>query len=453
MDALKELAPARAARGAHAVLDAARASAATCARGCAASAPGIACGARRSSSRASASSWAAAKTTGATRAESSSSASSSSAARARAMSRGRTPDRGPRCSSSASVRRVKEANEMREEKPQRPRKSSLRRRRSTRSARRNGTPRSRSAGRPEEAMRQNPKLAPPDKRRAGRHPHPARGRVLRVGGVAAGAARRGRGGGPGPKTTAPPRVFPDLRRIHYTHPTKAAHAMGEPGKEGGFLADALAPPGGFTLENAIRASGEHLDGAFAHAMLQKCSCADGAGGSRSAACSQRRPVLRHCALGGGGSARRARRSPRKGVEIRVRSRAAGSRPRPSRLSHAPRPAVRELPPGRHEACEKVARNGPSPTGRAVRPPGGRYARNGPGPFQVLAAALQARGGRSERRRRAPRHLERQLPAGRVRGAPEARASRLVVRRFQGGRRRRARRRRSATRCCGTVGRS
>ena len=84
----------------------------------------------------------------------------------------------------------------------------------------------------------------------------------------------------GPKTTAPPRVFPDLRRIHYTHPTKAAHAMGEPGKEGGFLADALAPPGGFTLENAIVASGEHLDGAFAHAMLQRCSCADGAGGSR-----------------------------------------------------------------------------------------------------------------------------------------------------------------------------
>ena len=47
-------------------------------------------------------------------------------------------------------------------------------------------------------------------------------------------------------------------------------------------ADALAPPGGFTLENALVASGEHLDGAFAHAMLQRCSCADGAGGSRSA---------------------------------------------------------------------------------------------------------------------------------------------------------------------------
>ena len=44
---------------------------------------------------------------------------------------------------------------------QRPRKSSLRRRRSTRSARRNGTPRSRSAGRSEEAMRQNPALKKP----------------------------------------------------------------------------------------------------------------------------------------------------------------------------------------------------------------------------------------------------------------------------------------------------
>ena len=81
----------------------------------------------------------------------------------------------------------------------------------------------------------------------------------------------------GPATrTAPPLLAPSLDTIRYTHKTRAAHGMGEPGKEGGMLADALAPPAGYTLDNALVVSGEHLDKGFIHSLLQTCSCADGA---------------------------------------------------------------------------------------------------------------------------------------------------------------------------------
>ncbi|KAH8050243.1 hypothetical protein JL720_15435 [Aureococcus anophagefferens] len=68
---------------------------------------------------------------------------------------------------------------------------------------------------------------------------------------------------------------PSLDEIRYTPRTGAMHGRGEVGA--GALADALAAPKGFTLDNAL-APGEQLDGIFAHTMLQRCACADGAGG-------------------------------------------------------------------------------------------------------------------------------------------------------------------------------
>ncbi|KAH8063004.1 hypothetical protein JL722_2158 [Aureococcus anophagefferens] len=76
--------------------------------------------------------------------------------------------------------------------------------------------------------------------------------------------------------TAAPKQQPSLDEIRYTPRTGAMHGRGEVGA--GALADALAAPKGFTLDNALVASGEQLDGIFAHTMLQRCACADGAGG-------------------------------------------------------------------------------------------------------------------------------------------------------------------------------
>ncbi|KAH8064714.1 hypothetical protein JL722_1594 [Aureococcus anophagefferens] len=77
-------------------------------------------------------------------------------------------------------------------------------------------------------------------------------------------------------STAAPKQQPSLDEIRYTPRTGAMHGRGEVGA--GALADALAAPKGFTLDNALVASGEQLDGIFAHTMLQRCACADGAGG-------------------------------------------------------------------------------------------------------------------------------------------------------------------------------
>ena len=75
-------------------------------------------------------------------------------------------------------------------------------------------------------------------------------------------------------STAAPKHAPSLDEIRYTPRTGAMHGRGEVGA--GALADALAAPKGFTLDNALVASGEQLDGIFAHTMLQRCACADGA---------------------------------------------------------------------------------------------------------------------------------------------------------------------------------
>ncbi|KAH8075374.1 hypothetical protein JL721_1379 [Aureococcus anophagefferens] len=80
----------------------------------------------------------------------------------------------------------------------------------------------------------------------------------------------------GATSTAAPKQQPSLDEIRYTPRTGAMHGRGEVGA--GALADALAAPKGFTLDNALVASGEQLDGIFAHTMLQRCACADGAGG-------------------------------------------------------------------------------------------------------------------------------------------------------------------------------
>ena len=80
----------------------------------------------------------------------------------------------------------------------------------------------------------------------------------------------------GAKETLPPKVAPSLTDIRYSPRRGAAHGRGEPGRDGAILADALAAPAGFTLDNALISSGEQLNGAFAHTMLQRCSCADGA---------------------------------------------------------------------------------------------------------------------------------------------------------------------------------
>ena len=146
---------------------------------------------------------------------------------------------------------------------QKPRKSSLRRRRSTRSARRNGTPRSRSGP-------CRPTLESCARTSSTRGWRRCRRSAARTRRRTPGRRRR------------PRRASSRICGASTTRTRRRRRRPGEPGKEGGFLADALAPPGGFTLENAIVCSGEHLDGAFAHAMLQRCSCADGAGGSRSA---------------------------------------------------------------------------------------------------------------------------------------------------------------------------
>jgi hypothetical protein len=80
--------------------------------------------------------------------------------------------------------------------------------------------------------------------------------------------------------TAAPLLPPDLGAVRFTHKTRAAHGKGEPGREGSMLADALAPPAGYTFDNGLIVSGEHLDKGFAHSLLQTCACADGADDGR-----------------------------------------------------------------------------------------------------------------------------------------------------------------------------
>ena len=92
---------------------------------------------------------------------------------------------------------------------------------------------------------------------------------------------------------------------------------------------------------------------------------------------------------------------------------------PGYHTRAPRPAVRGCREVDVKHADKVAVNGRKPI---LGSQFGRWPindRGGPGPFQFWLLRFGPWRPARARRRRAPRHLERQLPAGRVRGAPEA----------------------------------